>query len=247
MELYDYLGSMVYNFAALIIASTCLFYTVAMRRKVRFRNLLFIFIVIIIIIDALTTMSEGFIYNSGLSDHEKLILYHVEAWVYYFTHFILAPIFAYYVIVACNVGFRFSLRLKVSLAVPFYLSEILLLLNPFTHGVFYYDTDFVLHRGPALYFAYAVSGFYALYALTALFIYWGTIERIKRSAIFFCFLIIITGTILQMVFPEFKVELICEALGFLGVMILIENDDGRLDMTTGVFNRNAFTLFFYNY
>ena len=36
-------------------------------------------------------------------------------------------------------------------------------------------------------------------------------------------------------------ELMCEAIGLMGIMIVLENDDDRIDTPSGAFNRNAFT------
>ena len=50
------IGSFTFNLAAIIVSVTCLFYTLLMGRNRRFKNKLFIAIVVIVIVDAITVI-----------------------------------------------------------------------------------------------------------------------------------------------------------------------------------------------
>ena len=236
------IGSVItFNLAAVIIAVTCLFYTLVMRRKLRLKNKLFIANITIVIVNALTVILGYLVLGSGLADSSKLILADALQFIYYFTHYAIAPFFAMYIILVCNVSYRFPKRARVILILPFYVLEFFVLINPLTHLVYTYDSNLVLHRHFGVYLAYIQAAFYILFAIVALLLYWNTLNRLKKIALLYFFFIVVVGTIVQMAFIDIKCELMCEAIGFMGIMIVLENDDDRIDTPTGAFNRNAFT------
>ncbi len=236
------IGSVItFNLAAVIIAVTCLFYTLVMRRKLRLKNKLFIANLIIIIVNALTVVVGDMAMNSELAVESKLILANALQFLYYLTHYAIAPFFAMYIILVCNVSYRFPERARLLIILPFYILELLVLINPFTHLVYTYDYDLVLHRHFGVYLAYIQAVFYLLFAFVALFLYWNTLNGLKKVALLYFFIIVVAGTAIQMAFIDVKCELMCEAIGLMGIMIVLENDDDRVDTPTGAFNRNAFT------
>lgn len=236
------IGSVItFNLAATIIAVTCLFYTLVMRRKLRLKNKLFLANIIIVIVNALTVILGDLAMGSGLAVSSKLILANALQFIYYFTHYAIAPFFAMYIILVCNVSYRFPERARVFLILPFYCLEFLVLINPLTHFVYTYDSSLALHRHFGVYLAYIQAAFYILFSIVALLLYWNTLNRLKKIALLYFFFIVIVGTVIQMAFIDIKCELMCEAIGFMGIMIVLENDDDRIDMPSGAFNRNAFT------
>ncbi len=242
MNVAEGIGSVItFNLAAVIIGLTCLFYTLVTRRKKRLKNILFIATLIIVIINALTVIGGEMIHTSELAFGSKFIGINVLQFIYYFTHYAIAPFFALYIILVCNVSYRFPDRARFFIVLPFYLLEMLVLLNPLTHFVYSYDQELVLHRKAGVAIAYVEAGFYILFALVALFLYWNTLNGLKKIALVYFIVIVIVGTLVQMVFIDVKCELMCEAIGLMGIMIVLENDDDRLDMPTGAYNRNAFS------
>ncbi len=235
------IGSITFNLSAVIIAVTCLFYTLVMRRKTRLKNRLFIANLLIVLVDAIAVICGELMHGSGLSLDIKLVLVDVLQFIYYITHYAIAPIFALYIILVCNVSYRFPKRAQFFIVLPFYILELLVLINPFTHLVYSYDENLVLHRHFGVYLAYVQAAFYLLFAIVALLLYWNTLNSLKKIALIYFFTIVIAGTLIQMVFVGIKCELMCEAIGLMGIMIVLENDDDRMDLPTGAFNRNAFT------
>ena len=236
------IGSVItFNLAAMIIGLTCLLYTLVIRRRVRLKNKLFIATLLIVIINAATVISGELVMHGEFSLYSKLIAVNVLQFIYYFTHYAIAPFFAMYIILVCNVSYRFTDKARFFIVMPFYMLEMLVLLNPLTHLVYTYDSTLTLHRRAGVTIAYVEAGFYILFALTALFLYWNTLNGLKKIALVYFFVIVIVGTLVQMLFIDIKCELMCEAIGLMGIMIVLENDDDRLDLTTGAFNRNAFS------
>ncbi|MBQ7615707.1 MAG: EAL domain-containing protein [Butyrivibrio sp.] len=237
----DNLGNVTFNLAALIIAVTCLFYTVVMRKKAKLKNKLFFTFTTIVIIDSITVICADPLAASGLGQELKLLLFNVLQFLYFITHFAIAPLFALYICLVCNVSYRFSKKAQFNLVLPFYILEFLVLTNPLTHFVYTYDADLTFHRGIGVYVAYIQAAFYVLFAIVALFLYWNTLNNLKKIALVYFFVVVICGTIIQMLYIHIKIELLCEAIGLIGLMIVVENDDDRHDTATGALNRNAFS------
>ncbi len=235
------IGSVTFNLAAAVIAVTCLFYTLLVGRKNRLKNKLFIALIVIVIIDSVTVMGADVVIVSAIDSSTKLLILDALQFIYYFTHFAIAPFFALYIILVCNVSYRFPRNAQIGLVMPFYFLEVMVLTNPLFHFVYTYDQDLNLHRKFGAYIAYIQAAFYVLFGLVALFLYWNILNRLKKVALVYFFAIVTVGTLIQMVHMDIKCELMCEAIGFMGIMIVLENDDDRMDMPTGAFNRNAFS------
>ena len=235
------IGSFTFNLAAIVISLTCLFYTLLMGRNRRFKNKLFITLIVIVIVDSITVIGADLVVAGGISHAGKLLLLNVLQFLYFFSHFAIAPIFALYIILVCNVSYRFSRSAQFCLALPFYILEILVLTNPLTRFIYIFDDNLTFHRQAGVYVAYVEAGFYVLFSVVALFLYWNILNSMKKIALLYFFAIVIVGTLIQMILSNIQCELMCEAIGLMGIMIVLENDDDRMDMPTGAFNRNAMT------
>ena len=236
----DTVGNITFNVAALIISLTCIVYTLMMQSKPNLKNKLFFTLVIIVMIDAFSGMGVTLVSQLNIAFDVKLILYHVCHFSYFFTHFAIAPILALYIILYCGVSFRFSIRSRWFLSAPFILIELLTLFNPALHLIYTIDSDLIFHRVSGIYLAYLISAFYMLFAIAALYLYWNAFNNLKKFAITYFFVIVIAGTIIQMLFINIRCELMCEAIGLMGIMVIFENDDDGNDLATGTFNRSAF-------
>ena len=234
------LDSLTYRFAAAIICVTCLFYSTAMRKGYRIRSRLFNMLVSITLIDSLTDVVSYFIVRMPVIDTIKWIVTYLMEVVYYFTHLAVMPVFAFYIMTLCGVGYKFKKIHKNILKFPLYLLEITLLTNPITSVFFVTVGEFDYARGPGIYVAYAISGAYLVFAVILLIRYWYTINRMKQIAMIYFLALATGGTAIQMLVPGIKCELLCEAIGLSGIMIMIEKDDDRTDAQSKAYNRTAF-------
>jgi signal transduction histidine kinase/DNA-binding NarL/FixJ family response regulator/GGDEF domain-containing protein len=213
-----------------------------MRSRMKVKNRIFLALLVIVAVDALTGIVADPLLNAPIDYFLKFVLFHLCQFIYFFTHFAIAPIFALYILLVCNVGYRFSKRLRRFIIAPFILMELMVASNPIFHLVYTVDNKLTFHRGPGIYIAYGVSAFYVLFAIVSLFLYWQTLNNLNRIAIIYFFLIVIAGTIIQMVKFNIRCELMCQAIGFMGLMIMLENDDEKMDSATKAYNRNAFIV-----
>lgn len=229
-----------YRIAAAIICITCLFYSTMMRKKNITRNRLFMMLVSFILVDCFTEpISYALIYGP-FPDAVKWVGSYSCQMIYYFTHFAVIPIYVFYIIATCGIDFKFRGIKRVIIKIPFYGLELLLLTNPVTQAVFRVGGKFQYARGTGVYLAYALSAAYFAFGLAIFLRNWYAINRMKKIAMIYFMALAFIGTFVQMLIPSIKCELLCEAIGLSGMMIMIENDDDKVDSTTGAYNRNAF-------
>ena len=236
------IGALSFRTAALLICITCIFYTAVMKRgsNRRLRSRLFLTALFITLYDCLTGIMNTLIIDSDLSFNVKYALIYFNKLTYYATHFAFVPIFALYIILVCNVFHRYKNRFKMAIFFgPSFLLEIAVLTNPLTGFIIANNNTLDLPRGSGVYVAYAISAFYLLFCFYLLAKYWHSMNHLQKIALFYFLGLAVTGVIVQMVFSDIICELLAESLGLMGIMIMIEKDDYRLDYKTRVNNRIA--------
>ena len=234
------IDSLTYRFAAAIICITCLFYSTTMRKRYRIRSRLFTMLVVITLVDSLSDVVSYVALLSSIGDTFKWIISYSMELLYYSTHLALMPIFSFYIIAICAVGYKFKGRRNKVLKAPLYALEAMLISNPVTSIFFVTTGKFEYARGVGIYIAYAISGVYLVFIVFLLIRYWYTINRMKQIAMVYFMFLATAGTAIQMLKPEIKCELLCEAIGLSGIMIMIEKDDDRTDAQSKAYNRTAF-------
>ncbi len=236
------ISEMSFTIAAILICITCLFYTAVMRgtSKKILRSRLFIVLIIITLIDCFTGVITEIVYATNMSEHVKFVIAYVCKMTYYLTHFALIPIYSLYIIIVCDVLHHFSKKGLVLLFVPFIYLELAALTNPWTGFIFVYDSNLEFYRGEGVSGAYLISGLYALLCGFLLLKYWQSMNKLQKIAMFYFMGLAVLGTVIQMLFPNVVCELMAESLGLMGLMIMIERDDYRLDYMTHANNRVAF-------
>ncbi|MDC7293855.1 EAL domain-containing protein [Butyrivibrio sp. DSM 10294] len=240
MDSVQNFGNLTFNLAAVIISVTCIFYTILMKNRMRTKNTIFLWILVIVAVDAITGIFGDPIRTADIPFATRFFIFHLLQFVYFFTHFAIAAIFALYILAVCNVGYRFSKKSRRMLALPFAIMEAMVATNPVFHLVYTVDKNLAFHRQAGVYIAYAVSAFYVLFAIAALFVYWKSLNNLNRIAVIYFFVLVILGTIIQMVNFNIRCELMCEAIGLMGLMIMLENDDEKMDSATKAYTRNVF-------
>ncbi|MBO4456514.1 MAG: EAL domain-containing protein [Butyrivibrio sp.] len=237
----EVIGASAFNLSALVISITCIVYKLIIRGKVKLKNWLFIAFIVIIAVDSLSGIFGEFLkYNIELSYTAELVVSHANHMVYFITHFAMAPIFADYIIMECGVQHKYTGKVRLYLALPLIFIELLILSNPIFKCIYSIDENLVYSRSKGVYIAYAVSCFYAIFSMIVLYLYRDALNRLKKIAIIYFYVLVLGGTFIQMSVPTVRCELMCEAIGAMGIMIMLEDDDDRRDFSTKALNRNAF-------
>ncbi len=220
-----------------LLCISCLCYTLIQGRVTRRQNQVYILLLLTMLFCALSSIV--FVFFDGRYTAEAHFISDTARFVSYVFHDALSPMFAYYVLLVCGNAWRISRSSLILCATPFLLSEIVILMNPLTDWVYYYDDAFQYCRNWGAYMIYAVAFFYMLIGLFNLFRYWYAITDAKRYALVFFIALVAVGIFIQILWLDVQIELFMDALAALGLMLSIENEDNRLDMATGTYNRRA--------
>ena len=234
--------------AALILCLFCLIYSLTVNRK-QYRlakglknNLLNRHVVFILQLVSLTitaAASVGVICIMSMHWPGAYIWRYSLNIVYYLSHAFLTVGFALYImdITGACMGRKRGFFLCFSL--PFALSILLILTNPFTSACFYVDKQAGYHRGTWLPVLYVCGLIYIVMCLLVFFRYIRTMSRANRLEVGALMILSAVGAVVQGLFPALAVELFAEALSLLGIMVMVEERGGHIDPLTGVLNRTA--------
>ncbi|MBR5421260.1 MAG: EAL domain-containing protein [Lachnospiraceae bacterium] len=229
--------------ATILMGVAMLIYTLVQRRIEKKQNKAFVALVAIVAFDALTDVVKIFAltYYAELEICRALV--HLMRYLYFATHSILSAIFFYYVLLASGMAERMTKkesRIKGMLyMIPMGISLLLALTNPFTHLVYVLGSEGHSFRGPGEGVIYLVSILYFALAAFTLIVNWHSISRMKKTTTIIFFMFSLTGILIQLLDSRIRCELFAEMLALGGIMLMVENEDERLDMSTRVYNRSA--------
>ncbi len=157
---------------------------------------------------------------------------------YFITHTMLAPLFCYYMIAVVDDLHRENKIKNTLILIPFVISEVLVLGNPVTNWVYYYEAG-QLQRNWGEMIIYVVGVFYFAVGIVTVLFNWNGMNKKRRSSLIFFQMITISGVLVQLFFSKIKIELLAEAIGLMGLMLSIENEDEWIEIGTFVYNRKA--------
>ncbi|MBR1470546.1 MAG: EAL domain-containing protein [Lachnospiraceae bacterium] len=228
--------------AAFLIVLCCLAYTLIQRRNRKVQNEIFVWLLLIVMLNCACEVVTIFQTPFCTEYLYARIMVAVAMYVYFISHTFLCPLLYSYVLYAGGIINRGEFQKKQFPAANyalFCIAESMVLINPFTDWVYTLDQDYVFHRNWGEYFIYLCAAVYFLLAVSTMLRHWKAIGRRRRIALSGFFLINLCGVFLQMFFKHVRSELFAEALALSIVMLLVENEDERLDMPTKVYNRSA--------
>ncbi len=161
--------------------------------------------------------------------------------LYFFFHSTLSVTFTLYIMNVTGTSVKWKRISYILFLIPYILSEIIVVTNSFTSWAFYMDENLIYHRGPFMPILYAFGGFYVAMGFFFFFKNKKAISKGDSIAVGVYIAIATIGIVVQAVFSKILVELFCEALACLIIMMVLEVKTGHIDPTTGLLNRLAFT------
>ncbi|MBR1440820.1 MAG: EAL domain-containing protein [Lachnospiraceae bacterium] len=238
-----YLSKYFFDIAAVCVCMTCLLFLLIQRRIPRTRNKIYVNILLNLAASGVFTTLGGYFENSfretGYGSYPAMYLC---LFLYFILHASLAFLFCCYVFMVNGLAERRSMIFYVTLTIPMILTELLVLSSPFTSAIFYIDPNNFFRRGPLEWVMYLMSVCYMIAAVYSLLRYQKAVTTGVRHTILLFFVVTLIAVLVQFLIPGLKVELFAEALSMLAVLLIIENEDQRVDPITGVYNREAFTV-----
>lgn len=239
MEGIDELN-LAFNISAMLISFTCLLFSVMLQRVDKLNNKIFMLAAIVIGINAAGEAFTVVTVITRLDSELAFLLVKIKDYLYFITHISLGPIFYYYVAYVSGGNSHNKKYGRSMMFALFLLSELLIIINPLTSFVYYYNSEHIFTRNWAEYIIYTAMAVYFIMAVIKITTSWPALSQRKRTSLMFFFMFIFFGIMIQLFNYDVQVELISESLGLIGVMALVENEDDRIDADTGLYNRRAF-------
>ena len=242
MDLY-YCLTFTFSLAATLICLSDFCFVKVQNTMGKTQNKFFVILLWIVALNGICTTLSGF--YSIYADKSELALYVIDQarYFYFVIHTALAPVFFFYISHVCGVVFRSNSNKKKYIYYSvLIICEALVITNPITNWVYYRDENNVFTRNWGEAVIYLVSACFLFLSFKYLYTSWGALNTKRRSGLLMFLGITLTGIVAQLLNPNLKVELFAEAIGLTGVMMIIENEDDRIDIETGLYNRQAFIL-----
>ena len=228
--------------ASLMICVTCLLFTLIQRRTVKPQNRLFIAVNLLLGSNAVCELAVSFASVQFQKSGSCFTMLCIAQFLYFLTHVALAPVFFYYILVVCGSYSRQRIRKRVLYAAVFIGMEVLVLLNPLLHWVYEVGADGTFHRRWAETVLYLCGAFYTVMAICRVYFSWNALTPRRRLAMVYFFCVMLVGIVTQIVSPQIRVEVFSETVGLIGVLLCMENEDDRIDIDNGFYNRKALRI-----
>ena len=229
--------------ATIILGVCILLVTLIQHRTYKKQNRIFCVTVMLIMFNALT--SVGVLLGSPyyLRSYAVAVMVRLMHFMYFITHPLLGAAFFNYVIVCSGVAARIDDSVnsfkKKMYQLPVFFILAMGLTNPLTHFVYSVDNNGLVIRGKGEMIMYALSFAYFVMVLWTILRNWKFISGNKKWTVILFLMVTLTGILLQLMIPKIRSELFAEMMGLIGMMMLVENEDDRMDLSTGVYNRAA--------
>ncbi|MBP5193765.1 MAG: EAL domain-containing protein, partial [Clostridia bacterium] len=160
--------------------------------------------------------------------------------LYFIFHATLSISFTLYIMNVTGTSLNWKKPAYILFALPYLISEVLILTNSFTSWTFYMDENLVYHRGPLMPLLYGFGAFYVAIGFVFFFKNKKAISRLDSIAVGTFIVLATLGIVVQAIYSKFLVELFSESLACLVIMIVLEEKSGHVDATTGLLTSVAF-------
>lgn len=137
---------------------------------------------------------------------------------------------------------RSSRMRQFALFAPYTAVLISLVLNPWTHSVFYFDAAMQYHRGGAIVVLYISSGLYLLYSLYYITKHRKLFSRDKQIALYSLFFLTVAAVAVQYFLPGMLVEVFATAVAMLFVIITVQRPEENVHRVIGTPNYQAYVF-----
>ena len=220
-----------FDIAAIIIVS---FEIVAiyLRKMTYGRNSrLFLFLLICVLVSSIMDFVSLYFSNFVSITSSTIIICAMADYLYFIFRNITPLIYLLYIVSVTDTWHILQNRkwLKLIFLLPVCVSMALIFTNPLSHGLFYYDTRFVYHRGPFINILYYISAIYALYGVVYLYYYRKILKVEQVFVLASLYPFNIFALIVQYYYPHYLIEMFMTSLSMLLAMLVIQRPEEMMD------------------
>ena len=233
---------MIYNIdfdiTACILSLFMLYYILVKKGLQTLANRFFLALVLINLATAIID-----IYASSLDSHLDINVFwkaDIINSLYLGVHNTLPPLLFFYTLCLTGSYRRMSRGLKAAACIPLAVDYLLFMLNPFLHNVYYYDENNIYQHAPLFFLVYGIAFGYMCASAILVIVQRRNVTKAKRYSLIFIIAATIAAIIVQIFYPFLLLEIFAQTLGFLGILLSIENQDDILNQITKVYNLYTF-------
>ena len=230
----------VFLICTLVLSVSCVVYFVSRKQLLRMQSKVFLWILILVSFSAAVDIVSNYIENNYIAAGSLFTTQYCTQILYLMAHQTLAPLYCLYIMMVNGVGVKRGKGFFILLLLPMFIAIFMVLSNPITGWVFYYDDYRDFQRASGEIAIYVINGAYLLSSMFFMIRYRKAVSVATNLALWYFFSFTLVGVAVQALHPDLKVELFAETISLLGVMLTVENDDEFIDSASKVYNRQAF-------
>ena len=237
--LFQVLANSEFLVSGLLVCVSCLYYSVIRNRAVKLQNKLFMLILLNIFISTVCDLADSLLEPFAKGSSTLIVIQEINQYIFFLLHTLLSPLFCFYIAVVIGIHYGMTRKYHHFLKIPMYISELLVIFNPLTKWIYYFDENRHFNRAAGEYVLYVISIAYFLLAVVLILLLWNAIDTKKRKTLVYFFVMVALGTLIQFLSPSMHIELFMESLAITGVLITVEKEDDRKNPRTGAYNELA--------
>ena len=225
-----------YEICAILISLIILIYFGRNKKVNTFQNKVFLSLIVINMIAAIADSSRSLFFWF----HQSAQFHNVVRMIFFIAHVATVPVLFIYVFSFLRNWYETNIRVKLVILIPGIIGELLVLINPFIHFVYGFDSEGNYVRGTGLGVIYFIVAYYYLLCVYISIKYRAKLSVSKRLCIITMMSFILAGVIIQIVNVSFRMETFSIAFGLLILFFFVQNPHDQIDSETNLFSRHAF-------
>ena len=227
-----------YDIASIFIIITIMIYFFVKKNvNTRLTHLFSVFI-ICTLVAAFLDMLDCYTTNHITTLPAALVFLVKEAYLITFDS--TAAIYFAYIVYSAKGTSKIRLRDRLFILIPIIFNHALILTNPLTKKVFYFDLNGVYHFGPFMVILYLIEFYYVIGALLLMIYYRRNLTATQKASVYFFTCSSALAVLIQMLYPTVLLSLFAVSISALLIYLSLENPDNYEDKSLGTYNREAF-------
>lgn len=225
--------------ACSIVILLVLFFSLYLRKMVRGRtNVLFIIFSLTILISAIADIGTVLFPAHASPSEKNIAINYAIDYLYFFTRNMTMPIYVLFLISVSGMWHEFKNNTiqKFIWSVPVSIINGTILVDIFSHNIFYIAADLQYYRGPWLKVLYFSAAFVILYSMFFIFKYREMVDNSKFFILFSVVPVSITGIIIQLFFPKVLIEIFTTTVPMLLISLIVQRPEEIINFETGCLN-----------
>ena len=129
----------VFLFCTLVLSVSCVVYFLSRKQLLKAQSKVFLSILVFVSFSAAVDIVSNYIENRYIAAGNLFTTQYITQVLYLMAHQTLAPLFALYIMMVNGVGVKRGKGFLILFLLPMFFAVFMVMTNPFTEWVFYYD------------------------------------------------------------------------------------------------------------